>query len=237
MPPALAFLLRFVLTMALWEMAALSCCEAAPSTHTEAGFSTINIEANPHRALSLGLAVTHSSFTPTELDHMVRRQMRRLGEGFNLDRATARVFVPRVTNYLAAVWYSSEKGKPALLCMLDFDGKAISTRFAQTAPDPTALPKVVLGADVPAPAEGIAGPTNKLWTPERVDSVIKTFIANQKLAFDFSGVRFSGLSIPRNRLYLATVWYRHEFGKPSLLCKVGLDGQVIEHHIGIARPD
>ena len=237
MPRAFAFLLQFVLTMAVWRMAAVTRCEAAPSANTEAGFSTINIEANPHRALSLGLVVTDDSFTPSELDQMVRRQVGSPVSQFNFGRATARVFIPRVTNYLAAVWYLPEEGKSALLCMLNYDGKVISTRYTQAASDPAGLPSVVFGADVPTLGQGIAGTTNNLWTPEQVDSLVKAFVADQKLAFDFSGVRFSGLSVPRNRLYLATVWYRHEFGKPALWCKVGLDGKVLEHHLGIARPD
>jgi hypothetical protein len=237
MAPASAFSHPLALAIAICKMAVVGCCQASPSTNAEAGFSTINVESNPHRALSLGLVVTDHCFTPSELDHMVRRHIGSLRSQFDLGQATARVFVPRITNYLAAVWYSPGKGQPAVLCMLDFDGKVISTRFAQAALEGAGLPAVVLRADMPTATHGIPDPTDKLWTPERVDSVVKAFVADRKLAFDFSGVRSSGLSVPRNRLYLAHVWYRHEWGKPALSCKVGLDGQVFEHHVGVARPD
>src|SRR5215467_89626 len=100
MTPASGFSHPLVLAMAICKIAVVSCCQAALSTNTEAAFSTINLEANPHRALSLGLVVTDCCFSPSELDHIVRRHISSLRPQFKFGQATAQVFVPRITNYL-----------------------------------------------------------------------------------------------------------------------------------------
>jgi hypothetical protein len=207
------------------------------STNGQTSFSNINIESNPHQAIESGLVVNTDSFTPYELDAIVRRFARTLKPQFDLGAATARLLVPRTTNYMAALWYSPGKGKPALLCKLDFNARVIGARVAQAIREGDALPPLILGVDEPTPESGVPGSIEGLLTANRVDSLVKAFVADRKIDFDFSGIRFSGLTVPKTRIHAADVHYRHEFGKPALLCKVGWDGRILENHVGNARPD
>src|SRR5262245_1259826 len=83
----------------------------------------VSIDSDPHGAVDNGLVVTARSYNPLELDQMVRRFARTFKQPFEFGDATVRVFIPRNTNYLSALWYSPGKGKSALLCKLDFNGR------------------------------------------------------------------------------------------------------------------
>ena len=87
------------------------------------------------------------------------------------------------------------------------------------------------------PESGVAGSVYSLLTADRVDSLVKAFVADRKIDFDFSGICFSSMSVPKTRIYVANISYRHEFGKPALLCKLGWDGRILESHVGNSRPD
>jgi len=207
------------------------------SPNGQTNFSVILIEANPHQAIESGLVVDTDCFTPYELDAIVRRFARTLKPTFDFGSATARVLVPRTTNHMAALWYSPAKGKPALLCKLDFNARVIAARVAQAIREGDALPPLILGVDEPTPELGVPDSVESLVTADRVDSLVKAFVADKKIDFDFSGIRFSSMRVARTRIYVGDIFYRHVFGKPALSCKLGWDGRILESHVGNARPD
>ena len=69
-------------------------------------------------------------------------------------------------------------------------------------------------------------------TPEDLDRVVQSFVAEKKLDFDFRGLS-AHVVVPRSRDYLADVWYGKDIGYPTLITKIGFDRKVIEHHLGI----
>ena len=228
--------LKLAALILLFVVAAEGQCQTSQATNALSSFTTINVESNPHPALDAGLVVTAACFSAHELDQMVRRHIRRVNPRFEFGAATAHVLIPQSSNYLAAVWYSPGRGKPALLCTLDFSGRVVNARVGEAERDGGDLPALAVGIREATPELGSTELAEKLWTPERINSVVRAFVAKSRIGFDFSRVRFSGMSIPKDRGHLATVFYRHEFYKQSLSCKLGWGGEILESHVGTAIP-
>jgi hypothetical protein len=202
----------------------------------QASFSGINIEGNRHMGNEAGSRIDDCCFNFGELDKLARWYAPVRVPQFNFANASAKFFIPRNTNYMAAVWFSSGKGKPALLCEFDFNGKLVSNSVVHATSEGEALPSIVLGID-PSLASGTPHSLDGLLTPDRIDALVRAFVVERKINFDFSGVRFSSMSIPKSRVYLADLSYRCDWGKPALHCKVNWDGGILEYHFGKAAPD
>jgi hypothetical protein len=136
---------------------------------------------------------------------------------------------------LAWVWYSSGEQKPVLLCELDFRGRVVFASLGQGAQGGDKLAPVVLGLCKASVETGVPPHTDGTFSADYVDRLVRAFVTDQKIDFNFSGVVFAYMAVPKSRAYLADVWYRHKFGKPTLFCKVGWDGKMLESHVGVAR--
>src|SRR5690348_6138335 len=198
-------------------------------------FSTVNIGSEDYLRQDGALIIHCDSFDPQELDQIARRYVREHNLRFEFGAERARVFIPGNTNCLAWVWYSPDVQKPALLCKLDFGGKVVFASLGQAAQGGDKLAPVVLGLSRASVEKGVAAQTDRTFSADDVDQLVRAFVRDQKIDFNFSGVVFAGMAVPKSRAYLADVWYRHEFEKPALFCKVGWDGKILESHVGVAR--
>lgn len=93
---------------------------------------------------------------------------------------------------------------------------------------------LVAGCASPRPTVAIQTDGEHGWvTPEDLDGVVKRFVAEKKLDFDFRGLT-PHVVVPHSRDYVADVWYGKGIGHSTLMTKISFNREVIEHHIGIA---
>ena len=191
----------------------------------------VNVGSNVHGELEGGLVVTSDSFSAGEIDQIARRYAKAEKAQFDFGKTHAQIRIPRSSNYMAEVWYVKGPGQPALLCRLDFNGKVVKFAFETVVQKDDNLPPVLLGVDEARVRLGLRAETSNAMTPARADQIVRAFVHNQKINFDFTDVHFTGMSIPRTRSYLADVFYDKGFGKPALTCKLDFDGNVVESRV------
>ncbi len=100
-----------------------------------------------------------------------------------------------------------------------------------------AAPLLAFGIEEPTPESGWSGLSERSLTIDRIDSLVKAYVAEHKIDFNFADIRSTGISVAKSRDHLADVWFRHEFYKPALVCKLDWDGRILEIHVGNARLD
>src|SRR5213076_2269434 len=133
---------------------------------------------------------------------------------------------------MAWVWYSDVTEKSTLLCKLDFGGRVVKATLGRASKGADEVPLLVLGIDEATIQTGVPTETQFSLTGDYLDRLVRAFVRDHGVNFDFSGTVFSAMAIPKSRDYLADVWYRHGFGEPSLFCKIGWGGQILESHVG-----
>jgi hypothetical protein len=199
------------------------------------GALVINLESSRHTRNEGGMVIEDNSFSPNELDEVVRRYARANNIGFDFGGSRATFLIPRSTNWLACVWYASEKGRQALLCKLNFDGKVAQIGVGTASRSRSELPDIVFGTGEATVDSGIEESMAGLVTSEYIESLVRNYVVTNKVDFDLADLRFRGVMVPRARDYLASLSWGHGFGKPALDCKVGFDGRVVEISVAVVR--
>jgi hypothetical protein len=96
-------------------------------------------------------------------------------------------------------------------------------------------PEIVIEG-TPRRIDGAAGTLEQpaWYNADQLDAIVRAYARDNKVPFNFRGSS-ALFSVPRNRDYLADADYSSGLGNPVLLAKIGWDGQVIEHWVGVSR--
>jgi hypothetical protein len=196
----------------------------------------INVESNPHDMIESGEVSSVFSFDPAEMEKIVRQYLKLKNSKFEIGKTEARIFIPRKTNYMAAVWYAPDKGKTALLCKLDFDGKVIDETVGVAIRRGDEFPPLMLATELPNVQSGVQTSLTNLVTPSSVDRLVRAYAREQKANSDFSEIKGVALAVPRSRDYLVGVDYASVYRKPILRCAIDYDLRITKLSVRVAVP-
>ena|SRR2546423_4008670 len=195
----------------------------------------LNVESELHQEIRDSHVITADCFSAMAMDQIVRSFAAKSKIDFVFRGVHPRVFIPKTSNYLAFLWYATDKGKPALLCRLNFEGKVDKTTLGRAERNSNELPDTILAAEELNVQNGVQQSVKSLMTPERVDSLVHSFVLQQRINFDFTKVKTRVMSIPKSRQYLVDVLYFQDFAKPAFRCTVDFEGKVLEWKVAEAR--
>lgn len=83
-------------------------------------------EANKRTYEDHGVIVTRSSYSPGELDPIVRAYVRSQSIKFDFRGTSNRISIPKDREHLAKISYGSDLEKPILLAEFNWDGRVVN---------------------------------------------------------------------------------------------------------------
>ncbi len=230
--------LRYVLIItAITNITSSGLCDALNDVMKLNDEMVVTIESEPHMVSDGELRYSDFAFSPSEILRMSAQYVLSNNIAFNWQSNEARILIPSNTDCMVYVWCAPEVGKPALLLRINFKANIVAASLAVATISANKCAPLVVGTETPTVEAGLGQNVFNMWTPILIDANVRKTVNKRGIVFDFSKVELMGLSIPRSRRYLAKVWYRSDFGKPSLVSTVNFDGTISESHIGTARPD
>jgi len=206
--------------------AALAICAADSEVSGKRPRSFVNLSCNPYAYWDADLRarVASNCTGAEELDRIARQFADVHHLGFDFGSSKGRVLVLRSTNYLACLWYAPAKGKPALLCMFDFDRRIVSHRIGIATRSGTELPTIALGVEAVRVESGVVGAATNLISPDSLLSLVKDLVSELNADVDFSRQQ-TGIAVEANHRFLDVFT---DFGnyRSDIRCQVDLNGQV-----------